>query len=75
MFWFFGHETCGILAPMSNPYPLHWKTKSLTYWTAREVPSYTYKSKFFKTIIGREFFPSDHIWLEFKNIFFLYLFL
>ena len=26
VFWFFGHEACGILAPHqgSNPHPLHW---------------------------------------------------
>ena len=49
MFWFFGHEACGILAPQAGikPVPLHWKTKSLNH--AREVPSNTYKSKFFKT--------------------------
>ena len=30
MFWFFGHEACGILAPNqgSNPHSLHWKAKS-----------------------------------------------
>ena len=28
MFWFFGHEARGLLAPQPNPHPLHWKAKS-----------------------------------------------
>ena len=30
MFWFFGREACGILAPDQglNPQPLHWKVNS-----------------------------------------------
>ena len=30
MFWFFGHQAYGILAPNegSNPHPLHWKAKT-----------------------------------------------
>ena len=40
MFWFFGQEACGILAPrpVIEPHLLHWKAKNP--WTAREVPHF-----------------------------------
>ena len=38
MFWFFGHNTCGILAPWPGIelQLLHWKV-NLNHWTAMEV--------------------------------------
>ena len=43
MFWFFGHESCGILTPRSGiePAPLVLEAQNLNHWTAREVPSIT----------------------------------
>ena len=43
MFWFFGHESCGILTPHSGIEPASraLEARSLNHWTAREVPSIT----------------------------------
>ena len=45
MFWFFGHEACGILAPQPGIKPTlpGWEGKVLTlYWTTREAPQELY---------------------------------
>ena len=41
VFWFFGHEACGILAtqPRTDPMPPCIGRQSLNYWTAKEVPT------------------------------------
>ena len=41
VFWFFGHEACGILAtqPRTDPTPPCIGRQSLNYWTAKEVPT------------------------------------
>ena len=40
VFWFFGHEACGILAPRPGmePTPPCIGRQSLNHWTPREVP-------------------------------------
>ena len=41
LFWFFGHEVCGILAPRPRikPTRLAWGRLRLNHWTATEVPA------------------------------------
>ena len=38
MFWFFGCEACGILAPQSDIKLALPALEGSLYWTAREVP-------------------------------------
>ena len=40
LFWFFGHEACGILVPQPGikPAPPALEVQSPNHWTAREVP-------------------------------------
>ena len=40
MFWFFGREACGILAPLTRDQTRTPRIgrRSLNHWTAREVP-------------------------------------
>ena len=38
MFWVFGLKGCGIPWPGIDPAPFHWKMKSFSHWTIREVP-------------------------------------
>ena len=38
MFWFFGHESCGILALWPGALTPYTGRQSLNHWTARELP-------------------------------------
>ena len=40
MFWFFGHEACGILAPRPEikPAPPAMESEVFNHWTTREEP-------------------------------------
>ena len=56
MFWYFGREACGILAPRPGiePAPSALEGEVLTRWTAREVPvavSYSSHGKLTQRVI------------------------
>ena len=50
MFWFFGHEACGILAPQPGIEPAAPALEGEVFWTAREVPSFV-----FSFVVGKTF--------------------
>ena len=55
MFWFFGHNTCGILAPWPGIelQLLHWKI-NLNHWTAMEVINFLMPPHVKSWLIGKD---------------------
>ena len=41
MFWFFGHEACGILAPQLGTEPTPPALEGVNHWTTRDIPKVT----------------------------------